>query len=69
MNTVAFPGCGRSRDHIQVAVYGKLKMQCLYVAGTMTRLSVCLGELSAYDLWEVKNAVFVCGWDLDLVSA
>ena len=20
-------------------------------------------------LWEVENAVFVCGWDLDLVSA
>ena len=32
-------------------------MQCLYVAGTMTecllRRGVCL--------WEVKNAVFICG--------
>ena len=40
-------------------------MQCLYVAGTMTecllRRCVCL--------WEVKNAVFVCDWDLDWVSA
>ena len=36
-------------------------MQCLYVAGTMTecllRKGVCL--------WEGKNAVLVCGWDLD----
>ena len=36
-------------------------MQCLNVAGTLTECSlrrcVCL--------WEVKNAVFECGWDLD----
>ena len=34
-------------------------MQCLYVAGNTTecllRRGVCL--------WEVKNAVFVCGWE------
>ena len=40
-------------------------MQCLYVTETLTecllRRGVCLRE--------VKNAVFVCGWDHDWVSA
>ena len=36
-------------------------MQCLYAAGTMTE---CLLRRSVH-LLEVKNAVFVCGWDHD----
>ena len=40
-------------------------MQCLYVAGTMTEHPLREGV----HLWEVKNAVFVCGWDHDRVSA
>ena len=35
-------------------------MQCLYVAGIMTE---CLLRRGVH-LWEVKNAVFVCSWDL-----
>ena len=34
-------------------------MQCLYVAGTTTECLLRRGVR----LWEVKNAVFVCGWD------
>ena len=34
-------------------------MQCLYVTGTTTE---CLLRRGVH-LWEVKNAVFVCGWD------
>ena len=34
-------------------------MQYLYVAGTTTE---CLLRRSVY-LWEVENAVLVCGWD------
>ena len=40
-------------------------MQCLYVAGTMTECSVRRGV----HICEVKNAVFLCGWDYDRVSA
>ena len=40
-------------------------MQCLYVAGTTFYLPLSRG----IHLWEVKNAVFVCGWDLVQVSA
>ena len=40
-------------------------MQCLYVAGTMTECLLRRG----FCLWEVKNAVFVCGWDHIQVSA
>ena len=36
-------------------------MQCLYVAGTLTECPLRKGVC----LWEVKNAVFVRGWDLD----
>ena len=36
-------------------------MKCLYVAGTMTK---CLLR-RVVSLWEVKNEVFVCGWDHD----
>ena len=35
-------------------------MQCLYVAGTMIE---CLFRRGGVCLWEVKNAMFVCGWD------
>ena len=45
----------------EVSTYRRLKMQCLYVAGTKTE---CLLRRGVY-LWEVKNAVFLCGWDLD----
>ena len=41
--------------------YGRLKMQCLYVAGTRAE---CLLRRGVH-LWEVTNAVFVCGWDHD----
>ena len=34
-------------------------MQCLYVAGTTAE---CLLRRGVH-LWQVKNAVFVCGWD------
>ena len=34
-------------------------MQCLYVAGTTAE---CLHRRGVH-LWQVKNAVFVCGWD------
>ena len=34
-------------------------MQRLYVAGTTTE---CLRRRGVH-LWEVKNAVLVCGWD------
>ena len=34
-------------------------MQCLYVAGTRAECLLRRGGR----LWEVKNAVFVCGWD------
>ena len=36
-------------------------MQCLYVARTMIECHLRRDVL----LWEVKNAVFVCGWDHD----
>ena len=36
-------------------------MQCLYVAGTTTECPLRRGVR----LWEVKNAVFACGWDHD----
>ena len=36
-------------------------MQFFHVAGTTTE---CLVRRGVH-LWEVKNAVFVCGWDLD----
>ena len=49
----------------EVSAYERLKMQCLYVAGTMTECPLRRGV----NLWEVKNAVFVCGWDHDRVSA
>ena len=39
--------------------YGRLNMQCLYVAGTTTECLLRRGVR----LWEVKNTVFVCGWD------
>ena len=42
-----------------VSPLGRLKMHCLYVAGTITKCplkrDVCL--------WEVKNVKFVCGWE------
>ena len=38
---------------------------CLYVAGIMTECLLRRGVR----LWEVKNAVSVCGWDHDRVSA
>ena len=41
----------------EVSAYGRLKMQCLYVAETMTECPLRRGVR----LWEVKNAVFVCG--------
>ena len=40
-------------------------MQCLYVAGTLTKCLLRRGV----PLWEVKNIVFVCGLDHDCVSA
>ena len=40
-------------------------MQCLYVAGTTTECLLRRGD----HLRKVKNAIFVCGWDHDLVSA
>ena len=40
-------------------------MQCLYVAGTLPE---CLLRRDVH-LWKVKNTVFVCGWNHDLVSA
>ena len=40
-------------------------MQCLYVTGTTTQ---CLLRRGVH-LWEVKNAVFVCGWDHNSVSS
>ena len=36
-------------------------MQCLYLAGTTTECLLRRGVR----LWEVKNAVFVFGWDHD----
>ena len=42
-----------------VSAYERLKVQCLYVAGTMTECPL----RRCFCLWEVKNAVFVCGWD------
>ena len=36
-------------------------MQCLYVAGAMTECLLSRGVR----LWEIKNTVFVCGWDHD----
>ena len=45
----------------EVSTYGRLKVGCLYVAITMTE---CLLRRGVH-LWEVKNTVFVCGWDLD----
>ena len=36
-------------------------MQCLCVSGTTTESLLRRGV----HLWEVKNAVFVCGWDHD----
>ena len=36
-------------------------MLCLYVAGTMTECPLRRGV----HLCEVKNVVFVCGWDHD----
>ena len=36
-------------------------MLCLNVAGTTTECPLRRGVR----LWEVKNAVFVCGWDLE----
>ena len=36
-------------------------MQCLYAAEVLTE---CLLRRGAH-LWEVKNAVFICGWGLD----
>ena len=49
----------------EVSTCGRLKMQCLYVAGTTFYLPLRRG----IHLWEVKNAVFVCGWDYILPSA
>ena len=43
----------------EVSDYGRLKMQCLYVARTVNECLLRRGVR----LWEVKNAVFVCGWD------
>ena len=36
-------------------------MHCLYVAGTTTERPHRRGV----HLWEVKSALFVCGWDYD----
>ena len=36
-------------------------MHCLYVAGTTTERLLRRGV----HLWEVKSALFVCGWDHD----
>ena len=36
-------------------------MQCLYVAGVLTECLLRRG----FHLWEVKNAMFICGWGLD----
>ena len=41
----------------EVSDYGRLKMQCLYVTGTMNECLLRRGVR----LREVKNAVFVCG--------
>ena len=49
----------------EVSAYGRLRMQCLYVAGIMTE---CLLRRGVHFM-KVKNAVFVCGWDHDWVSA
>ena len=45
----------------EVSAYGRLKVKCLYVAGTMNKYPLRRGVC----LWEVKNEVFVCGWDHD----
>ena len=41
--------------------HGRLKVQCLYAAGTSTESLPRTG----IHLCKIKNAVFVCGWDLD----
>ena len=48
----------------EVSAYGRLKIQHLYVAGTMTDCPLKRGVCS----WEVKNSAFVCGWDDDRLS-
>ena len=58
-------GAGLSVCFGEVSVYGRLKMQFLYVAETMTAFLLRRGV----HLWEVKNIVFVCGWDHNSVSA
>ena len=45
----------------EVSAYGRLKMQCFYVVGTMIE---CPFRRDVR-LWEVKNAVFACGWEHD----
>ena len=45
----------------KVSTYGRLVMQCLYVDETSRECPLRKGV----HLWEVTNAVFVCGWDLD----
>ena len=45
----------------EVSTYERLKMQCLNVTETTTE---CLLRRGVH-LWEVKNAVFVYGWELD----
>ena len=45
----------------EVSACGRLKIQCLYVAGTTNE---CLLKRGVH-LWEAKNAVFVCSWDHD----
>ena len=40
----------------EVSAYGRLKIQCLYVARNMTKWPLKRGVR----LWEVKNVVFVC---------
>ena len=45
----------------EVSTNGRFKVQCLYVAGTVTEYLLRRGVHS----WEVNNALFVCGWDHD----
>ena len=40
-------------------------MQCFYVARNMTKCPLKRGVR----LWEVENVLFVCGLEIDLVSA
>lgn len=37
------------------------QIQCSYVAGTTAEVPIRIGV----PLWEVRNVLFVCGWNLD----